>query len=458
MKRQRKPLPWKRRQNRLMLLFALLIVIPLFPALIVKPYLRYQIKQENNILRGKGYPVSDEDLRAWLPTAPRIQEEAPAFVTAMAALAGEKTIPSFKSIQDMLRGRKDNERLSAQLRDSLQAYIQNNAAALQCFKETMTSREYCVAMNPFDAIPPFVFGVRIASDSCALEAERAAEDGDPQHAADAILATLASARLFKYELNHLVFMYSIFAHWTAADHLQRALGIAAFSEAQLRELQTAISETTIPDALTRCLLVKRVEVAQWHNRPKSMIKESIEHMSLYRKSPAGTIAAAYVMDILGWNLYDQVCCLRAMNTVIPAAHLPYAELQRIRNRIYSEILQADFAMPPLSRSFISRVYDDVDRIFRDSANMRMALVAIAAERYRLIYGKPPERLDDLVPTFLDAVPKDPFDDQPLRYRASGNSYMIYSVSENLIDDTSNATDKDLNPRARNDMLFMVNRP
>lgn len=62
-------------------------------------------------------------------------------------------------------------------------------------------------------------------------------------------------------------------------------------------------------------------------------------------------------------------------------------------------------------------------------------VAVACERYRLKNGELPESLNVLVPEFLDAVPLDAFDGNPLRYNREMG--IAYSVGENLIDDGGN---------------------
>jgi hypothetical protein len=71
---------------------------------------------------------------------------------------------------------------------------------------------------------------------------------------------------------------------------------------------------------------------------------------------------------------------------------------------------------------------------RDTAQLRNAATALAVERFRLKTGQPPATLEELVPEFLESVPIDPFDGQPLRYRRSENGYVVYSVSLNLQDD------------------------
>ena len=50
------------------------------------------------------------------------------------------------------------------------------------------------------------------------------------------------------------------------------------------------------------------------------------------------------------------------------------------------------------------------------------------------YCRVPEELSDLTPTFLDAVPTDPFDGEPLRYRVMENGYIVYSIGDNQRDD------------------------
>ena len=52
---------------------------------------------------------------------------------------------------------------------------------------------------------------------------------------------------------------------------------------------------------------------------------------------------------------------------------------------------------------------------------------MAVERYRLANGRWPDDLAALVPRYLDAVPADPFDGQPLRYTPSKLDATVYSA-------------------------------
>jgi hypothetical protein len=62
-------------------------------------------------------------------------------------------------------------------------------------------------------------------------------------------------------------------------------------------------------------------------------------------------------------------------------------------------------------------------------------VACAIERYRMQHHEWPDTLNALVPAFISKTPNDLFKPQPLRYkRNSDDSYLLYSVGWNLVDD------------------------
>lgn len=62
-----------------------------------------------------------------------------------------------------------------------------------------------------------------------------------------------------------------------------------------------------------------------------------------------------------------------------------------------------------------------------------ARTALAIDRYRLATGQLPEDLGSLVPDYLDQVPMDLFDGQPVRYRRAEPGYRVYSVGEDKQD-------------------------
>ena len=72
---------------------------------------------------------------------------------------------------------------------------------------------------------------------------------------------------------------------------------------------------------------------------------------------------------------------------------------------------------------------------RRDARLDLVHLALAMERYRLDHGNLPAQLDDLVGEYLESVPMDIYDGQPLRYAPQEEGgYIVYSVSLNFQDD------------------------
>ena len=72
---------------------------------------------------------------------------------------------------------------------------------------------------------------------------------------------------------------------------------------------------------------------------------------------------------------------------------------------------------------------------RDQTEMNQAVLACALERYRRAEGHYPETLASLAPRFIERVPHDLINGQPLKYQRSQNgSFTLYSVGWNEKDD------------------------
>ncbi|KPK61883.1 MAG: hypothetical protein AMK73_07440 [Planctomycetes bacterium SM23_32] len=90
----------------------------------------------------------------------------------------------------------------------------------------------------------------------------------------------------------------------------------------------------------------------------------------------------------------------------------------------------------LGRALIAVLTPDYARIHEEKCveNVRVgatrALLALKA--YKLEHGELPDSLDALVPDYVNAVPSDDFDGEPLRY--SREKRVVYSVGRDLVDD------------------------
>jgi hypothetical protein len=92
------------------------------------------------------------------------------------------------------------------------------------------------------------------------------------------------------------------------------------------------------------------------------------------------------------------------------------------------------------------------------AKLRVTITAIAAERWRIAHkGAIPDSLDVLVPSFLAAVPDDPYNGQPLKFRKTSKGYVVYSVGPDGQDDGGKERPTPLRQQDRYDITFTVER-
>ncbi len=111
----------------------------------------------------------------------------------------------------------------------------------------------------------------------------------------------------------------------------------------------------------------------------------------------------------------------------------------------------------LVRMFLPSLSRAVTLHLRSTAELDCAIAALAAERYRLANGRLPASIDVLVPVYLDAVPLDPFDGNPMRFAVTDEGIVIYSIYEDLTDDGGIVARQKIRPHNL-DVGFRLNRP
>jgi hypothetical protein len=85
--------------------------------------------------------------------------------------------------------------------------------------------------------------------------------------------------------------------------------------------------------------------------------------------------------------------------------------------------------------FVPGLGSAAEKFAHAQSSTDLARVAIALERYRLAHGEFPESLDALAPQFMEKIPHDIINGQPLHYRRTENGqFILYSVGWNETDD------------------------
>jgi hypothetical protein len=150
---------------------------------------------------------------------------------------------------------------------------------------------------------------------------------------------------------------------------------------------------------------------------------------------------------------SRAALLSLNNAIVEIAKLPVEEqLERLKEEALFEVnsrnpkdptfagrLQAGqrplFAtkdFPPFAKLYLVPRADKITTDLakgqaRTQAELRCAIAALAAERYRQAHGNWPSSLESLVPDYLAKVQADPFGGKPLRLRRLEKGMVIYSV-------------------------------
>jgi hypothetical protein len=134
---------------------------------------------------------------------------------------------------------------------------------------------------------------------------------------------------------------------------------------------------------------------------------------------------------------DFAFALDFMSNLVALVNLPYPQALDAAARmqipdyrtVLGEKLVVSSVLLPEPARFIEMGAETVARI-------RLARTVLAVERYRLKHdGALPNSLADVSAELSEGIPEDPFDGQPLRYRAMpARGYTVYSVGPDRKDD------------------------
>ncbi len=239
----------------------------------------------------------------------------------------------------------------------------------------------------------------------------------------------------------------------AVDAIEGILRVREVDDKALETLHALITERIGGDTMKWALLGER---ALFVDNGEAILQGRLPKVAV-------GVSAGSLMNYTPWpTIFIRVNLLQGAEMftwLVDAADDPKALLQAAQ-RIETEVPKLPFTqeltkimMPSLTRAMALHV--------KSTARLACARAAIAAERFRLKTGRLPESIDELVPEQLDAVPTDPFDGQPMRFKTTDDGIVIYSVDENLTDDggdlveTHDNKGKRLRPR---DVGFRLHRP
>jgi hypothetical protein len=410
---------------------ALVVLLTLLGAYAAYRYtLHRMVEAKLDEIRKQGYPVTLAELDKWYPQPPLGENAAQVFTEAFPHLTyANPEMSKLLRFVTMPGQRPHGDRLSEETRTAVTQLLATNEVAVELLHRAAAMNQCRFSTDlskyPFES-SRHLGKLRWGEQLLRLEAMQYAEDQNAESAVDSIICSLGIARFLTNEPVLLAELNRQSCNEISVASLENVLNLCSLRDSQLRKLaiSSACAETT--NALARALVAERCLGRYMFMTHRVYSRSMTRGEALVIHSTLALYDASGLLDI------DQACYLDMIARYIHLAQgaLPTREKEGAALRAQVESLSR-YHFFSRGLSYLNSVLTkDTQQIGR----LRNASAAISIERYRFANGKLPDHLDELVPVFLAAVPTDPFDGQPLRYKKLAKGYVVYSVGEDGKDD------------------------
>ncbi len=423
MKKKRSGLGWGFRL--LIVLFAGVLLLIAFVVL-YKQSLDRQIESRLKAVRAAGYPVTCMELEAWHEYPPAGDNAADVLVEAFSYYDkwDRKRLKQLPIVGDA-KLPECGKPMDGQMKQLIEQFLKDNEDALQLLHKGagIKHSRYPVDLTQgYCALFPSLGEVRHGAKLLRLEAIIHTANNETELAVQSVIDIFGLARSLAREpviISHLV--------KTSCD----SIGIYAMEDVieqnelndkYLKQLDIAIAEALDGEGLERAFIAERCMVSDVFVMPE-LYHELLgwphpDILNLYKA--AGLMKREHLLYLDFMDDYIGIFKLPPPER-IEAAEDTENKVDDIRRKgiILREV------MPALGRIVVLDI--------RAKAKSLTARAMLAVERYWLKYNKLPESTTELVGDYLEAVPIDPFDGQPLRYKRLEKGYIVYSVGEDQED-------------------------
>jgi hypothetical protein len=376
-----------------------------------------------------GDPVTLEAVDKLYVTPPTDQNAAPLYEQAFAVIKNEDT------------------KSATFVADNIQALPLLVKAA-----ERKACRYPVVLTEGYSAKLPHLKKVKQAATLLQMVAVNQTAKRRPDAATITLLADLRLAHSLDNEPLIISKLVEIASLTLTLDGLAQSFSLQAFSDAQLQSLQASLKPSETGISFRQAMVCERACII-------SAFQMSDEEMAKAGKDLGGTNET---LDLAAYRKTDKfqqdfAFALVYMSNMVALAEMPYPQSLETLPKNVAQIEAATAQGFIISKMLLPALGTSFGKSAKVTARMRAAQVALAVERYRLKHTNTlPGTLTDLVPEFIAAIPADPFDGQPLRFRPlPDKGYVIYSVGEDRKDDSG--SEKASDGKTQLDVVFTVKR-
>jgi hypothetical protein len=384
-----------------------------------------------------GEPTTPEELNAWYAAVPDNENAALIYQKAFEAKIQRQDLEAALPFYEA-KLPPPGDPLPEAMRVAMSSYLAVEANEIRLLHEAAALPKSRYPVD-FFSDEPWVDSSKLRHSvrNLCIEALVESEHQHGDAAVQALLAALAAAGSLRAEPTFMAHHVgrACFQHvWQA---LERMLSQSALTETQLQALSMAVGAADTFESVSRGLVGLRCLAEKWFEHPSAYLDEMRNRQDSL--APPRAPSSSFSWGFYRWSGLADIEHARFNNLL--------REWQEARRKSFPGILdavqdvQAKADAIPEWRARITRALmppGSITRLTLTEADQRarisIAQTALALERFRLAKGALPERLEDLVPSFLPEVFSDPFDGKALRYRRNPSGYVLYSIGMNLEDE------------------------
>ena len=414
-----------------------------------------------------GRPHTLAELNQWYAEPPAGQNAATLFQKGFEALQitpADQNSPNLPLVGKGPFPLPGNPLLPA-MKSAVAGFVQRNQSALSCFEQGAKCEQ---SRYPIDLTQgasmrlPHLAKLKGAAQLEVLVSLLKADAKQPAEAADAILMALAAGRSLESEPLLISQLVRRACLTLAGEGLERTLNQVALPPAALGRLKQAFDQAEAREAsgtnFTCAVVGERVfgleqfdatleQLQDFMKGATGLPTEQVDALNAFMANPDKNRK----IEREFWEeTFRQV--LAARKEAFPA-------------RLKTEDIYNSRVMEAKSKGlFFCRLMLPALGSKKEAgslAHLRLSQTALALERFRAAHdNRYPDALGELSPQLLPAVPVDPFDGQPLRYRKQDTGYLLYSIGPDLKDDGGQrpSVGKGDSTSGTSDLVFEVIKP
>jgi hypothetical protein len=381
-----------------------------------------------------------DDLEAARPVVPASRNSIPLILRVDALLAGP--LPQWTALFHAVPGFPDDLPPNRLPGPDSRAYLERILAGQEpAVALAVTLRDHSegraavtLATNPMQTPLWHLQPCTNVAGLLEIEIERRLQQGETHAAAEGLHALLHVGASLRGEgfLESQVTRVEI--RTAAVRRVERLLGMSEPDEATLASLQAHLSAEAAEFPI---LVGLRGERSHLYTLFEGLRSGTLSYSGWCGVNSARGFAVP-ARHVVSWVYShglagEQAGWLHVMNKEIATHRYPPHEQEAARKEIYRVWRDAPGgARIPVHDGHLLRVLipqrswaDAADAL--DRSSLALAIVALAAERFRRVHQRWPETLAELVPIYLPEVPIDPNSGQPLEYQRRVDGARVHSV-------------------------------